>query len=67
MVLIVLPSALMSILLITLSTLSGSDCYDPLDPNGNISITFDIYQRTENGYLVSFINYVMKHSTQQHS
>ncbi|XP_027357016.1 COBRA-like protein 1 [Abrus precatorius] len=37
------------ILLIALCTLS--DCYDPLDPNGNISVTFDIYQRTDNGYL----------------
>ncbi|TKY75465.1 COBRA protein 1 [Spatholobus suberectus] len=29
----------------------SADCYDPLDPNGNISVTFDIYQRTDNGYL----------------
>ncbi|MED6132274.1 hypothetical protein PIB30_017541 [Stylosanthes scabra] len=28
------------------------NCYDPLDSNGNISVTFDIYQRTDDdGYL----------------
>lgn len=30
-----------------------SDCYDPLDPNGNISITIDIYQWTPDGYQVN--------------
>ncbi|KAH7669055.1 COBRA plant protein [Dioscorea alata] len=28
----------------------SNDCYDPLDPNGNISITIDIYQWTPDGY-----------------
>ncbi|KAH1244042.1 COBRA-like protein 2 [Glycine max] len=35
-------------------------CYDPLDPNGNISVTFDILERTtDNGYLarVTLENY----------
>ncbi|KAJ1411652.1 Nucleoside phosphorylase domain [Sesbania bispinosa] len=46
-------------ILITLCTLS--DCYDPLDPNGNISVTFDIYQSTDNGYLarVTVQNYYL--------
>lgn len=29
-----------------------ADCYDPLDPNGNIAITFDITQYTDDGYVV---------------
>ncbi|XP_061368376.1 COBRA-like protein 1 [Gastrolobium bilobum] len=51
------PHTLKLILLIALCTLS--DCYDPWDPNGNISVTFDIYQRTDNGYLgrVTLQNY----------
>ncbi|KAK7351911.1 hypothetical protein VNO77_11676 [Canavalia gladiata] len=53
----VYPCTLKLILLIALCTLS--DCYDPLDSNGNITITFDIYQRTDNGYLarVTLQNY----------
>ncbi|CAK8569341.1 unnamed protein product [Lathyrus sativus] len=39
------------LLLSTLYTLS--DCYDPLDPNGNFSITFDINNRLDNGYLAT--------------
>ncbi|KAJ1415959.1 COBRA, plant [Sesbania bispinosa] len=49
-------------ILITLCTLS--DCYDPLDPNGNISVTFDIYQSTDNGYLARVTvqnNYLYRH------
>ncbi|KAJ0966955.1 hypothetical protein J5N97_023872 [Dioscorea zingiberensis] len=36
-----------------------ADCYDPLDPNGNMSITFDIFQWTPDGYLarVTIQNY----------
>ncbi|BAT77556.1 COBRA-like protein [Vigna angularis] len=36
-----------------------SDCFDPLDSTGNISVTFDIYQRTDDGYLarVTLQNY----------
>lgn len=30
-----------------------ADCFDPLDPNGNITITFDIKQWTREGYVVS--------------
>ena len=30
-----------------------ADGYDPLDPNGNIAITFDITQYTDDGYVVS--------------
>ncbi|XP_021286128.1 COBRA-like protein 1 isoform X1 [Herrania umbratica] len=40
--------ALMSMSLISVCTLS--DCYDPLDPNGNITVTFDINQWTRDGY-----------------
>ncbi|KAF8377832.1 hypothetical protein HHK36_031217 [Tetracentron sinense] len=34
-------------------------CYDPLDPNGNITVTFDIYQWTPDGYVarVTIQNY----------
>ncbi|KAG5033632.1 hypothetical protein AAZX31_04G005700 [Glycine max] len=52
------PTLKSIILLLALCTLS--DCYDPLDPNGNISVTFDIFQRTpDNGYLarVTLQNY----------
>nr|KAJ0212855.1 hypothetical protein LSAT_V11C400186450 [Lactuca sativa] len=36
-----------------------TDCYDPLDPNGNITVTFDIIQWTHDGYVarVSIQNY----------
>ncbi|KAI9180185.1 hypothetical protein LWI28_002109 [Acer negundo] len=27
-----------------------ADCYDPLDPDGNITVTIDILQRTNDGY-----------------
>lgn len=30
-----------------------ADCYDPLDPHGNITVTFDIHQWTDTGYVVS--------------
>ena len=29
-----------------------ADCYDPLDPNGNITITFDTHKWTDDGYVV---------------
>lgn len=32
-----------------------ADCYDPLDPNGNITVTFDIFQYTDDGYVVSTV------------
>ncbi|CAI9769055.1 unnamed protein product [Fraxinus pennsylvanica] len=35
--------------LIALSRIS--DCYDPLDPNGNITVTFDIKKYTIDGYV----------------
>ncbi|XVF67862.1 hypothetical protein PTKIN_Ptkin10aG0155900 [Pterospermum kingtungense] len=36
-----------------------SDCFDPLDPNGNITVTFDINQWTQDGYVarVTIQNY----------
>lgn len=33
------------------------DCYDPLDPNGNITVTFDVIQRSYEGYTVSIYIY----------
>ncbi|KAI3804002.1 hypothetical protein L1987_32169 [Smallanthus sonchifolius] len=38
---------------------SFTDCYDPLDPNGNVTITFDTLQWTNDGYVarVSIQNY----------
>ncbi|TYG39688.1 hypothetical protein ES288_D12G035500v1 [Gossypium darwinii] len=49
--------ALMLISLIAACTLS--DCYDPLDPNGNITVTFDINQWIPEGYVarVTIQNY----------
>ncbi|AES74274.1 COBRA-like protein 1 [Medicago truncatula] len=44
-------SAVLKLILLITTLCTLSDCYDPLDPNGNISVTFDIYQRMENGYL----------------
>ena len=32
-----------------------ADCYDPLDPNGNITITFDTHKWTDDGYVVSVL------------
>ncbi|XP_077246053.1 COBRA-like protein 1 [Tasmannia lanceolata] len=29
------------------------DCYDPVDPNGNITLTFDIYKWTQDGYVAT--------------
>ncbi|EEF33139.1 Protein COBRA precursor, putative [Ricinus communis] len=36
-----------------------NDCYDPLDPNGNIAVTFDIHEWTTDGYVarVTIQNY----------
>ncbi|KAM0025720.1 hypothetical protein Hdeb2414_s0021g00577881 [Helianthus debilis subsp. tardiflorus] len=36
-----------------------ADCYDPLDPNGNVTVTFDTLHWTNDGYLarVSIQNY----------
>ncbi|KAF5932192.1 hypothetical protein HYC85_028363 [Camellia sinensis] len=31
---------------------NGGDCYDPLDPNGNVTATFNILQWTVDGYVV---------------
>ncbi|XP_060963715.1 COBRA-like protein 1 [Cannabis sativa] len=46
---------------VSLAICSLSDCYDPMDPNGNITVTFDILQWTSNpgGYLarVTIQNY----------
>ncbi|KAJ9132748.1 hypothetical protein P3X46_033585 [Hevea brasiliensis] len=42
-------SALILILLTTCCTFS--DCYDPLDPNGSITVTFDIHEWRTDGYL----------------
>ena len=33
--------------------LCAADCYDPLDPNGNVTITYDIRTWTTHGYVVS--------------
>ena len=30
-------------------------CYDPLDPNGNITVTFDTHKWTDDGYVVSVL------------
>lgn len=30
-----------------------ADCQDPLDPNGNITVTFDVLSYVPNGYMVS--------------
>ncbi|KAA8546063.1 hypothetical protein F0562_020486 [Nyssa sinensis] len=38
-------------LIFLLAMCSFSDCYDPLDPNGNITVTFDILQWTVDGYV----------------
>ncbi|KAK3028642.1 hypothetical protein RJ639_037822, partial [Escallonia herrerae] len=37
------------------------DCYDPLDPNGNITVTFDILRWTDDGYVarVTIQNYFL--------
>ncbi|CDO96959.1 unnamed protein product [Coffea canephora] len=32
-----------------------ADCYDPLDPNGNITVSFDILQYTSDGYVVGIM------------
>ncbi|KAL5791133.1 hypothetical protein ACOSQ2_006021 [Xanthoceras sorbifolium] len=39
------PSAMALTLLVSMC-----NCYDPLDPNGNITVTFDILQRRQDGY-----------------
>ncbi|KAG8644011.1 hypothetical protein MANES_11G089400v8 [Manihot esculenta] len=50
-------SALTLMLLIVCCTFS--DCYDPLDPNGRITVTFDIHEWRTDGYLarVTIQNY----------
>ncbi|CAL5402228.1 unnamed protein product [Camellia sinensis] len=47
------------ILILLASLCSFSDCYDPLDPNGNVTVTFDILQWTVDGYVarVTIQNY----------
>jgi hypothetical protein len=37
---------------------SFSEAYDPLDPNGNITIKWDIMSWTPDGYVVSFSLYI---------
>lgn len=32
-----------------------AESYDPLDPYGNITVTFDILQYTSDGYVVSIM------------
>ncbi|XXG66129.1 hypothetical protein AAC387_Pa05g3670 [Persea americana] len=32
---------------------SFADCFDPLDPNGNVTVKFDIHGWTSNGYLAT--------------
>ncbi|KAJ7967215.1 COBRA-like protein [Quillaja saponaria] len=46
-------------LILVASMCNLSDCYDPLDPHGNITVTFDIYQYTPDGYMarVTIQNY----------
>lgn len=34
-----------------------ADSYDPLDPNGNITVTFDTHKWTDDGYVVSVTNF----------
>jgi len=34
-----------------------SDAYDPLDPNGNITINWDVMSWTPDGYVVSTFSY----------
>ncbi|KAK6240826.1 hypothetical protein SCA6_006215 [Theobroma cacao] len=43
----------------TCPLLLSRNCYDPLDPNGNITVTFDINQWTRDGYVarVTIQNY----------
>ncbi|KAM3695516.1 hypothetical protein ACB098_07G137800 [Castanea mollissima] len=43
------------------------DCYDPMDPNGNITVTFDIHDWTDDGYLekVTIQNYYQYHHVDQ--
>nr|XP_043625456.1 COBRA-like protein 1 [Erigeron canadensis] len=47
------------ILALLFAICSLADCYDPLDPNGNVTVTFDILQWTPDGYVarVSIQNY----------
>ncbi|KAI9123828.1 hypothetical protein K1719_005128 [Acacia pycnantha] len=61
-----LPQAVKLMLLVAFCTLSGTalfisllNCYDPLDSSGNITVTIDINQRTDDGYLarVTLQNY----------
>ncbi|KAI4318330.1 hypothetical protein MLD38_032054 [Melastoma candidum] len=54
---LVRPLLLMSAVFTTLNGLA--DCYDPMDPNGNITITFDIYMWKDDGYMarVTIQNY----------
>ncbi|KAL9414671.1 hypothetical protein AB3S75_043017 [Citrus x aurantiifolia] len=51
------PFTLAFALLIAMGGLA--DCYDPLDPYGNITVTFDIHQWTNDGYVarVTIQNY----------
>ena len=45
-------------LLIILFT-SWSEAYDPLDPNGNITIKWDIMSWTADGYVVSIVSFLL--------
>jgi len=42
-----------------------SDAYDPLDPNGNITIKWDIISWTPDGYVVSILFYNNNHYEKQ--
>ncbi|XP_068645095.1 COBRA-like protein 2 [Aristolochia californica] len=41
----------MKTLLLTVLLFILSDCYDPLDPNGNITVTWDIHEWRTDGYV----------------
>ncbi|XP_010941037.2 COBRA-like protein 1 [Elaeis guineensis] len=47
------------LILLLVESWNLADCYDPLDPNGNITVTFDIFQWTQEGYMarVTIQNY----------
>lgn len=57
---VLLPLGASIALLVTFSSLvPSSDAYDPLDPNGNVTIKWDVMQWTADGYVavVSLYNY----------
>jgi hypothetical protein len=49
------------------ATLSIAAAYDPLDPNGNITIKWDIMSWTPDGYVVStHLHYAVNHARMGH-